>query len=240
MKIALVGYGRMGQEIERIALSRGHEIVLTIDINNLVDFNHDNLSKADVAIVFTIPESAVDSYMRCFDAGLPVVSGTTGWIDRWDDVVEYCNNKEAAFFYASNFSLGVNIFFELNKLLARLMKPFSQYKAEMLEVHHTKKLDSPSGTAISLAEDLISERNDILGWVNESTQGSHQLGIVSVREGDVPGIHTIKYDSEVDYIEISHSAKSRSGFAFGAVLAAEFVAGKKGIFSMRDLLKLDI
>jgi len=240
MKIALIGYGRMGHEIENIAISRGHEIVLTIDIDNSNEFTHENLIKADVAIAFTIPETAVECYLKCFDSGIPVVSGTTGWIDKWDKVVSYCKEKNTAFFYSSNFSLGVNIFFELNKLLARLMKPFTQYEAEMVEIHHTKKLDSPSGTAISLAEDLISEREDIIGWVNESTHGSHQLGIISVREGDVPGIHTIKYDSDVDSIEITHNAKNRSGFAFGAVLAAEFVAGKKGIFSMRDLLKLEV
>jgi len=240
MKIALIGYGRMGHEIENIAVSRGHEIVLTIDINNAGDFTPENLKKADVSIDFTIPESADECYLKCFDSGIPVVSGTTGWIDKWDNVVSYCNKKETAFFYSSNFSLGVNIFFELNKLLARLMKPFKQYEAEMVEIHHTKKLDSPSGTAISLAEDLISERDDLIGWVNESTHGSHQLGIVSVREGEVPGIHTIKYDSDVDSIEITHNARNRSGFAFGAVLAAEFLIGKKGIFSMRDLLKLEV
>jgi 4-hydroxy-tetrahydrodipicolinate reductase len=238
MNIALVGYGRMGKEIERIALSRGHKIVLTIDITNLDDFTPENLKKADVAIAFTIPESAVNNYFKCFDCGVPVVSGTTGWLDRWNEVVDYCNEKNSGFFYASNFSLGVNIFFELNKQLARMMKSFDQYKPEMTEVHHTRKLDSPSGTAISLAEDLIAESSQLNGWVNESSEDNEKLGIISVREGDVPGIHTIKYDSEVDFIEITHSAYSRAGFAMGAVVAAEFLAGKQGIYSMKDLMKL--
>jgi 4-hydroxy-tetrahydrodipicolinate reductase len=229
MKIALIGYGRMGKEIEKIALLRGHEIVLIIDINNLDDFTTENLKKAEVAIAFTIPESAADIFKKCFDSGIPVVSGTTGWLNHW----------ESAFFYSSNFSLGVNIFFELNKKLGRYMKPFDQYKATMTEVHHTRKLDSPSGTAISLAEDLIRERGIYDGWVNELTDNQKKLGIVSVREGDVPGIHTVKYDSEVDFIEITHSSKNRSGLALGAVLAAEFTIGKTGILSMKDLLKLD-
>jgi len=239
MKLALIGYGRMGQEIERIALSRGHEIVLIIDVNNQDDFVSENIKKAQVAIAFTVPESAVDIYKKCFDNNVPVVSGTTGWLERWNEVVAYCNDKNSAFFYASNFSLGVNVFFELNKKLARFMKPFDQYKATMTEVHHTRKLDAPSGTAISLAEDLISQRGIYNGWVNGLTDDHGKLEIISVREGDVPGIHTINYDSEVDFIEITHSAKSRKGFAFGSVLAAEYLAGKTGIFSMKDLLKLD-
>jgi 4-hydroxy-tetrahydrodipicolinate reductase len=239
MKIALIGYGRMGQEIEKIALSRGHEIVLIIDINNQEDFTCENLQKAQIAIAFTIPESAVNIFKKCFDNGIPVVSGTTGWLDQWNEVVKYCKVKNSAFFYASNFSLGANIFFELNKKLARYMRPFDQYKATVTEVHHTRKLDSPSGTAISLAEDLMSERGVYDGWVNELTDDQKKLGIVSVREGDVPGIHTINYDSEVDFIEITHSAKSRSGLALGAVLAAEFTVGKTGILSMKDLLKFD-
>jgi len=238
MKIALIGYGRMGQEIEKIALSRGNEIVLTIDVNNQEDFTAENLQKADAVIVFTIPESSVGIFKKCFESGIPVVTGNTGWLDSWDDVVAECTKFNSAFFWTSNFSLGVNIFFELNKTLARLMKPFDQYKATMTEVHHTRKLDAPSGTAISLAEDLMDERGSYSGWVNQQSDAEDKLGIVSVREGDVPGIHTVIYDSEVDYIEMTHSAKSRKGFALGAVLAAEFIAGKKGVFSMKDLLKL--
>jgi 4-hydroxy-tetrahydrodipicolinate reductase len=239
MKIALIGYGRMGQEIEKIALSRGHEIVLIIDVNNLEDFTFENLKKAEVAIAFTIPGSAVEVFKKCFDCGVAVVSGTTGWLDQWGEVTNYCNHKGTAFFYASNFSLGVNVFFELNKKLAKFMKPFDQYKATLTEVHHTRKLDSPSGTAISLAEDLINERGCYNGWVNELTDDKEKLGILSVREGDVPGIHTINYESDVDFIEITHSSKNRSGLALGAVLAAEFTAGKTGILSMKNLLKFD-
>ncbi|MCF8360046.1 MAG: 4-hydroxy-tetrahydrodipicolinate reductase [Prolixibacteraceae bacterium] len=239
MKIALIGYGRMGKEIEKVALSRGHENVLTIDIHNLDEFIEENLSKADVAIVFTVPESAVTSFSICFESKIPVVSGTTGWLDKWDKVVEKCNENDTAFFYASNFSLGVNIFFEINKVLSKLMQPFDQYKPKMTEVHHTRKLDAPSGTAISLAEDIIQENNRIKKWVKESAKDDTELEIESVREGDVPGIHTIKYDSPVDFVEITHSAKSREGFALGAVLAAEFITGKKGVFSMKDLMKFE-
>jgi len=239
MKIALIGYGRMGQAIEKIALSRGHEIVLIIDVNNIEDFTSENLRKAQVAIAFTIPESAVGIYKKCFDCGVPVVSGTTGWLDHWNEVANYCNEKGSAFFYASNFSLGVNIFFELNKKLAGYMKSFDQYKASITEVHHTRKIDSPSGTAITLAEDIIKERGIYNGWVNELTDDEKKLEIISIREGDIPGIHTISYDSEVDFIEMTHSAKNRVGLAFGAVLAAEFTIGKTGILSMKDLLKLD-
>lgn len=236
MNIALIGYGRMGKEIERIAIERGHVIGLVIDINNSADLTIDNLKDIDVAIEFTSPESAIDNYKVCFDAQVPVVSGSTGWLEKWVEVTSYCQEKESAFFYASNFSLGVNLFFDLNKKLAKLMKPFDQYKVEMTEVHHTKKLDAPSGTAISLAEDIIEEYDHLNGWQNEVTTETNKLGIISLREGDVPGIHTIKYDSDVDYIEITHSAKSRKGFALGAVFAAEFSVGKKGILSMKDLL----
>lgn len=238
MKIALIGYGRMGQEIEKIAKSRGHEIPLIIDINNSSDLTGENLKGIDVVIEFTTPASAIQNYKICFDAGVPVVSGSTGWLEKWDEVTSYCLQKDAAFFYASNFSLGVNLFFDINKKLAKLMKPFDQYKVEMTEVHHTKKLDAPSGTAISLAEDIIEEYESMNGWENNTVDGNDKLGIISVREGDVPGIHTIKYESEVDYIEITHSAKSRKGFAFGAVVAAEFSAGKKGILSMKELLNI--
>ncbi len=237
MNIALIGHGRMGQLIEQIAIERGNTIGLIIDENNPEDLNNEKLKDIDVAIEFTIPAIAISNYKKCFDAGVPVVSGTTGWLDKWDEVINYCNEKNAAFFYASNFSLGVNLFFELNERLAQLMQPFDQYKAEMTEVHHTKKLDAPSGTAITLAEGVLEAYPELNGWVNETTNAKDQLGIESIREGDVPGIHTIKYDSDVDYIEITHSAKSRKGFALGAVLAAEYSAGKKGLLTMKDLLK---
>ncbi|MBN1768837.1 MAG: 4-hydroxy-tetrahydrodipicolinate reductase [Prolixibacteraceae bacterium] len=238
MNIALIGYGRMGHEIEKIAIDRGHKVGLIIDIDNPQDLNAENLKNTDVVIEFTVPQAAISNYKTCFDAGVPVVSGTTGWLDKWDEVTAYCREKDSAFFYASNFSLGVNLFFDLNKKLARMMKPFDQYKVEMTEVHHTKKLDAPSGTAISLAEDII-EAYQLEKWVNEKTEQKNELGIVSEREGDVPGIHTIKYDSDVDYIEITHSAKSRKGFALGAVIAAEYTAKNKGILSMKEMLNLE-
>lgn len=238
MNIALIGYGRMGHEIEKIAIDRGHKVELIIDIDNPQDLNAENLKNIDVVIEFTVPQAAISNYKICFDAGVPVVSGTTGWLDKWDEVTTYCREKNSAFFYASNFSLGVNLFFDLNKKLARMMKPFDQYKVEMTEVHHTKKLDAPSGTAISLAEDII-EAYQLEKWVNQKTEQKNELGIVSEREGDVPGIHTIKYDSDVDYIEITHSAKSRKGFALGAIIAAEYTAKNKGILSMKEMLNLE-
>ncbi len=239
MNIALIGYGRMGQEIETIAKDRGHKIELIIDIDNPDDLNAENLKDIDVAIEFTIPKAAINNYKTCFDAGVPVVSGTTGWLEKWDEVTQYCKEKDSAFFYASNFSLGVNLFFDFNRKLARMMKPFDQYNVEMTEVHHTKKLDAPSGTAISLADDIIHEYDQLSKWVNHSSNNKNELGIISEREGDVPGIHTIKYDSDVDYIEITHSAKSRKGFALGAVIAAEYTAKNKGILSMKEMLNLE-
>lgn len=236
MKIALIGYGKMGRTIEEIAISRGHEIVLKIDVSNAADLTEENLKKADVAIEFTTPDSAVDNYQLCFAAGVPVVSGTTGWLSRRNEVENACREKEGCFFYASNFSIGVNLFFELNRKLARMMNAFDQYNVSMTEVHHTHKLDAPSGTAISLAEDLIGEVKRVDSWTIDEPKSITELPIEAIREGEVPGIHTVKYDSEVDYIEITHSAKSRKGFALGAVLAAEFCQGRKGILSMKNLL----
>ncbi|MDP2336486.1 MAG: 4-hydroxy-tetrahydrodipicolinate reductase [Bacteroidota bacterium] len=238
MKIALIGYGKMGKEIEKIALDRGHEIVLKIDVTNPEDLNKVNLQKADVAIEFTIPASATANYKLCFEAGIPVVSGTTGWLEHLPEVHQLCKTMNGTFFYASNFSLGVNIFFSLNKKLAELMANRSEYKPEMTEIHHTQKLDSPSGTAITLAEGILENIPEKKTWVNHLTEKNDELEIVSLREGEVPGTHIINYDSEVDYIEITHCAKSRKGFAFGAVLAAEYSFGKKGILSMNDLLNL--
>ncbi len=238
MKLALIGYGKMGKEIEKIAVSRGHRIELVIDINNQHDLTVENLKKCDAAIEFTIPKSAVDNYFKCFEAGIPVVSGTTGWLERKAEVYQKCKETSGTFFYGSNFSVGVNLFFELNRQLARLMAPHAEYKAEMTEVHHTQKLDAPSGTAISLAEDLVELLPSVNSWADAEKATASQLPIKSEREGEVPGIHTIKYDSEVDYIEITHSAKSRKGFALGAVLAAEFSLGKKGILTMKDMLKI--
>lgn len=238
MKIALIGYGKMGKEIERIALDRGHEIVLKIDITNPEELTISNLQKADVAIEFTIPTSATANYQLCFEAGIPVVSGTTGWLEHLPEVHQQCKNLNGTFFYASNYSLGVNIFFALNKKLAELMGNRSEYSIEMKEIHHTQKLDAPSGTAITLAEGIIENIPEKKTWVNYTTTVTSELGIVSEREGQVPGTHIVTYDSEVDYIEITHCAKSRKGFAFGAVLAAEYSFGKKGILSMNDLLNI--
>lgn len=238
MKIALIGYGKMGREIEKIALDRGHEIVLTIDITNQEDLTVENLKKADVAIEFTIPASAVSNYNICFEAGIPVVSGTTGWLDQKEEIFGNCKAKSGTFFYASNFSVGVNIFFAINQRLAQLMAKRDEYNVEMKEIHHTQKLDAPSGTAISLAEDIIENLAEKNSWVNNRTEEKSELGIISEREGQVPGYHSVRYDSEVDYIEITHNAKSRKGFAMGAVLAAEFSFGKKGVLTMNDLLNL--
>ncbi len=238
MKIALIGYGKMGKEIEKIALDRGHEIVLKIDITNPEDLTIRNLQKADVAIEFTIPTLAVNNYKLCFEAGIPVVSGTTGWLDRKPEVLENCKKLNGTFFYASNFSLGVNIFFSLNKKLAALMANFDEYKIEMTEIHHTQKLDAPSGTAITLAEGIIENIPSKTKWVNQETENVAEIGIISERVGEVPGTHIIKYDSEVDYIEITHSVKNRKGLAFGAVLAAEFSHEKKGVLTMNDLLNI--
>jgi 4-hydroxy-tetrahydrodipicolinate reductase len=227
----------MGKEIEQIAVSRGHSIVLKIDVDNQHDLTVENLKKADVAIEFTIPSTAIKNYGICFEAGVPVVSGTTGWLEKKPEVEKECLAKNGCFFYASNFSLGVNIFFELNRKLARMMKPFDQYDVSMTEIHHTLKLDAPSGTAITLAEGIIAENGSKNSWTIEEPKDKTELHILPVRKDPYPGLHSIKYDSEVDYIEITHNAYSRKGFAMGAVLAAEFCAGKKGILNMSDLLK---
>lgn len=238
MILALIGYGRMGKEIEKIAISRGHQIGLKIDVTNQHDLTVENLQKCDVAIEFTIPTSAINNYTLCFEAGIPVVSGTTGWLDKKDEVYQKCAETNGTFFYGSNFSVGVNLFFELNKKLAELMAPRNEYDVEMTEVHHTQKLDAPSGTAISLADDILEKLPTKETWVNDQTPAANEMNIKSERVGQVPGIHTVKYESEIDFVEITHSAKSRQGFAFGAVLAAEYCLDNKGILTMKDLLKL--
>ncbi len=236
MKIALIGYGKMGQEIEKIALDRGHEIVSKIDVTSSDSFDNANFKSADVAIEFTRPEAAYNNYIKCFEANVPVVSGTTGWLDKLEEIKDRCENDKQTFFYASNFSLGVNIFFELNKQLARIMNKMNEYNVSMEEVHHTQKLDAPSGTAITLAEGIIDNIESKTAWVLDREKSSEDVAIKAIREGEVPGIHTIKYESSVDEIIIHHSAKSRKGFALGAVLAAEFVKGKTGFLTMKDLL----
>jgi len=235
MKIALIGYGKMGKTIEKIAQERGHEIVARIDPFNGEDFSAPGFPKAEVVIEFTRPEAAFDNYITCFKHNIPVVSGTTGWLDRLPEIKDYCK-KGQTFFYASNFSIGVNIFFELNRQLAKLMNKQPGYEVEMTEVHHTQKLDAPSGTAITLAEDLIDKIDRKDTWELDKQSTDKAIKINALREGEVPGIHTIKYESEVDEITIHHSAKSRQGFALGAVIAAEFTAKNKGFLTMKEML----
>ncbi|UBD73696.1 4-hydroxy-tetrahydrodipicolinate reductase [Parabacteroides goldsteinii] len=237
MKIALIGYGKMGKTIEQIALNRGHQIVSIVDINNPEEFQSDNFKSADVAIEFTTPATAFDNYMKSFAAGVPVVSGTTGWLDRIGEIKEKCEKEGKTFFYASNFSIGVNIFFALNKYLAKIMNNFPSYNISMTETHHIHKLDAPSGTAITLAEGIIENVDRKDRWTLETAEQPTDLPIHAIREGEVPGIHEVTYESDVDYISIKHDAKSRAGFALGAVVAAEFTAGKKGFLGMDDMLK---
>ncbi|WP_440122006.1 4-hydroxy-tetrahydrodipicolinate reductase [Tenacibaculum sp. Ill] len=232
MKIALLGYGRMGKEIEKIALQRGHEIVIKSTGEN----NYD-ITKADVVIDFSIPSSAYDNISNCIKNNVPVISGTTGWLDKYNDIVDLCNKKNGAFIYASNFSLGVNVFFELNKQLAKMMSTLEQYNVSIEEIHHTKKLDAPSGTAITLAEGVIENTNK-KAWELDKKTSDENISIKAIRTPDVPGTHTVTYNSEVDTIDIKHTAHNRQGFALGAVIAAEWLNGKTGVFTMRDVLNL--
>ena len=238
MKIALIGYGKMGKTIESIALERGHTVDLKIDIDSMDDFTKENLKQCNVAIEFTGPHSAKENIIKCLDAGIPVVSGSTGWLEAWDEVENYCKEKNGSLLYASNFSVGVNIFFEVNKKLARLMKGHDEYEISMHEIHHTQKKDAPSGTAITLAEQIIQEIPAKKKWVNNETTDPEALFIISKREDPAPGTHSITYSSAVDDIEIIHTAHNRNGFALGAVLAAEYICSKKGIFSMKNVLGL--
>ncbi|MCC8142492.1 MAG: 4-hydroxy-tetrahydrodipicolinate reductase [Tannerellaceae bacterium] len=242
MNIALIGYGKMGKTIEQIALSRGHRIVSIVDINNPEEFDSENFRSADVAIEFTTPDTAYNNYMKCFAADVPVISGTTGWLDKLNEIKDRCKNDGKTFFYTSNFSIGVNIFFAVNKYLARIMNNFTGYDVHMTETHHIHKLDAPSGTAITLAEGILENIDRKYRWTldktDRETDRETDLPIYAVREGEVPGIHEIVYESDVDYISIKHDAKSRAGFALGAVIAAEFTAGKKGFLGMEDMIKL--
>lgn len=237
MNIAIVGYGRMGKEIEKICIDRGHTVGLIIDINNQSDLNKEKLADIDVAIEFTIPETAFNNYLACFEAGVPVVSGTTGWLDKFPEIEKKCEEGNG-FFYASNFSLGVNIFFELNKHLAKIMNAYPDYDVAMEEIHHTNKLDAPSGTAITLAEGVVDNVDRKKQWVLNDFKSTDDFQITAKRLGTVPGTHTVTYDSIVDEIEIMHRAKGRQGFALGSVLAAEFMKEKKGLFGMKDLLNI--
>lgn len=237
MKIALIGYGKMGKTIEQIAKERGHEIVSIVDINNPEEIRSAAFRSADVAIEFTTPATAFANYMACFEANVPVVSGTTGWLDRLDEVKALCEKEGKTFFYASNFSIGVNIFFALNRYLAKIMDRFPAYDVRMTETHHIHKLDAPSGTAITLAEGILENLHRKTRWTLEKGEQPADLIIHAVREGEVPGIHEVVYESDADFISIKHDAKNRRGFALGAVLAAEFTAGKRGFLGMQDLLK---
>ena len=235
MKIAILGYGKMGKVIEEIALKRGHSIALKVNQTNL-DFDRELLSDCDVAIEFSSPESAVDNINKCFEANIPVVVGTTGWYAQFNTVQERCVSENKALLHATNFSVGVNIFYEINKKLATLMDANSQYDVEVEETHHTQKLDAPSGTAISIAEGIIDNMDRKDSWKNDRIVSTNELAIESIRTENVPGTHVVKYESEIDFIEIKHEAKNRNGFAFGAVLAAEYIRGKKGVFTMKDVL----
>ena len=235
MKIALIGYGKMGHAIEAIAKERGHAIVSVIDIDNQGDFDSPSFLSADVAIEFSQPQSAYANYLRCFERDITVVAGTTGWLAQQAEIKNLCIEGNHTFFYASNYSIGVNIFFALNKYLAKIMNHFPSYNVQIEEIHHIHKLDSPSGTGITLAEDILENIERKKRWKEGSEGAVEDLLIHSKREGEVPGIHEIIYESDADTIRIQHSAKSRKGFALGAVLAAEFVRGKKGFLTMNDM-----
>lgn len=236
MKIALIGYGKMGHAIEEIALQRGHEIVLKINDQNLEDLTKENIRKAEVAIEFTNPDSAMNNIAFCLEENVGVVCGTTGWLKDLKTVEDKCKESNGSFLYASNFSVGVNIFFELNKKLAALLKPHPAYDVAIEEIHHTQKKDAPSGTAITLAEQILRVTDKKEKWINQESEKENELSIISKRIDDVPGTHSVKYASSIDDIEIIHTAHNRKGFAEGAVLAAEFIHDKKGIFAMKNVL----
>ncbi|MBS1608562.1 MAG: 4-hydroxy-tetrahydrodipicolinate reductase [Bacteroidetes bacterium] len=238
MKIALIGYGKMGKTIEEIATQRGHEVVLKIDENNTGDFTKENVSKADVAIEFTNPHSAYQNVKKGLEFGIPIVCGSTGWLENLPEIQKLCQSVKGAFLYASNFSVGVNIFFEINKKLAALMAAHTDYEISITEIHHTQKKDAPSGTAITLAEQIMDNNKRKKSWVNHISDNIDELEILSERIDPKPGTHKVKYSSAIDDIEIIHTAHSRKGFALGAVLAAEYIHNKKGLFSMKEVLGL--
>jgi 4-hydroxy-tetrahydrodipicolinate reductase len=238
MKIALIGYGKMGKAIEALALQKGHQVVLKIDVSNAAEFTQANADKADVAIEFTGPHSAVKNILQCIEYGLPVVSGSTGWLAQWAQVEAACAAKNGTVVYSSNYSIGVNLFFEINKQLAKLMDPYPDYNVSMTEIHHTEKKDAPSGTAISLAEQILENLGRKHKWTNDAASNPNEISIRSERVDPAPGTHTVCYSSAIDTIEITHTAHTRQGFAAGAVMAAEFASNKKGIFNMKDVLGL--
>ena len=238
MKLALIGYGKMGKTIEEIAVQRGHTIVLKIDIDNADQFTKENVSKAEVAIEFTGPHSAYDNVKKLMKFGVATVCGSTGWVEKLPEINEDCKKYNAAFVYASNFSVGVNIFFEVNKRLAALMKDHEDYEIQLTEIHHTEKKDAPSGTAITLAEQVLENISRKRNWVNHISDNPEDLEVLSERIDPAAGTHKVKYSSGIDDIEIIHTAHTRKGFALGAVLAAEFLKGKKGVYGMKDVLSL--
>ena len=238
MKIALIGYGKMGKAIEEIALQRGHEIVLKIDENNQHDFTKAKIANADVAIEFTGPDSAFENIKKILQFNIPVVSGSTGWLEKSEEIKKICTDNNGTFLYASNFSVGVNIFFEINKKLAALMAPHNDYEVSITEIHHTLKKDAPSGTAITIAEQVLEHIPRKKNWVNHISDTIDELEILSERADPAPGTHKVKYSSAIDDIEIIHTAHSRKGFAAGALLAAEYIYNKKGVFTMKEVLNL--
>ncbi|MFO7789222.1 MAG: 4-hydroxy-tetrahydrodipicolinate reductase [Bacteroidota bacterium] len=238
MKLAIIGYGKMGKIIENMAAERQHEIVSIIDKDNTQDIKTKGFASADAAIEFTEPVSAVSNFLTAFEQNVPVVSGTTGWLEDYDKVVKACNDAGTAFFHASNFSIGVNILFEMNRKLAAIMQQFPQYKAGIEETHHIHKKDAPSGTAINLAQDILQCHSGLTTWKKGDTGKDDELPVNSIREGEIFGEHKILYDSNVDFLELKHKAKNRKGFALGAIMAAEFIQNKKGIFSMKDMLAI--
>lgn len=238
MKILLIGYGKMGKTIEQLALRRGHTIAGKISRSNTAELHAFNCGNADVAIEFTRPEAAFGNISYCLEQGIPVVSGSTGWLKQFQEAETLCREKNGAFFYASNYSIGVNLFFHFNEYIARVMKDYPQFDVSMREIHHVHKLDHPSGTAITTAEGILRNYPEKQKWVDGPAQKPAELGIVSEREGEVVGTHIVKYESGIDKIELGHVAHSRDGFAEGAVMAAEWLQGKKGIFGMKDMLNL--
>lgn len=237
MKAAIIGYGKMGHEIEKILIERGHTVSYIIDADNTADFSAANFKDVDVALEFTTPDTAYDNIKRCIEYGTAVVSGTTGWTDKLNELKAYCTERNGAMFYASNYCLGVNLMFRLNRQLAEMINSLNGYDVRIEEVHHTQKKDAPSGTAISLANDIIDRLDSKMLWVNRPATHDDELEITSIREGMIAGIHTVTYESADDILEIKHTIKNRRTLAMGAVVAAEFICGKHGIYSMDDLLK---
>jgi 4-hydroxy-tetrahydrodipicolinate reductase len=236
MNIALIGYGRMGHEIETIAINRGHAIKLIIDQDNTADLNDVNLKGVDAAIEFSTPDTAYSNIIKCLENKVPVVCGTTGWLEKYENAVNACKRYNTSFIHSTNFSIGVNILFMLNKELAKQMNRFGEYQVTIEEIHHVKKLDAPSGTAITLANGISSNHSEYEGWCFDKEKSNNRIPISSVREGTVPGTHTVTWDSDIDSISLRHEAKNRRGLALGAVVAAEFIYSRRGIFTMNDVM----